>query len=103
MFLIYTNILKKINNMIKKFYEFRSGPDTDVEEPITKPITKPITPSFPNPYEDGEDDDDDLDITPDFKPQPKLEDENLIIDKLKEVLKEKGMTLEDLYQMCINL
>ena len=31
--------------MIKKFYEFRSGPDTEVEEPITRPITKPIAPS----------------------------------------------------------
>lgn len=89
--------------MIKKFYEFRSGFDTDVEDPITKPITKPLPPDFPNPYEEDDDDDDDLEIKPKIKPQPKLEDETIIIDKLKQVLKEKGMTLEDLYQMCIKL
>jgi len=92
--------------MIKKFYEFRSGSDIDIEEPLTKPVIKPVTkptpPPFPNPYEEEEDEDDDLEITPDFKPQPKLEEE-IIINKLKDVLKEKGMNLEDLYKMCINL
>ena len=88
--------------MIKKFYEFRSGYDTNVEEPVTKPITKPIAPTFPNPYEE-DDDDDELEIKPDFKPQPKLEDENLIINKLKEILREKGMTLTDLYKICLDL
>lgn len=88
--------------MIKKFYEFRNEFDTDVEEPIIKPITKPSPPPFPNPYEDDDNEDDDLEIIPDFKPQPKLEDDNFIISKLKEILKEKGMTLKDLYTICLN-
>ena len=90
--------------MLKKFYEFRSIPDTEIEEPITKPRTKPLPPG-PNPYEEPDEDEEDdedypLRIEPDVEPMPKLKQEKIIFNKLKEVLNEKGMSLEDLYKMC---
>lgn len=91
--------------MIKKFYEFKNGPDTDVEEPVIRPTTRP-KPSAPkiNPYENPiEEPEHPFTPTPDISPEPLLKSEQKVIDKLKDVLKDKGMTLEDLYNMCVDL
>jgi hypothetical protein len=106
MFLIYTNIIKKINKMIKKFFEFKNDSDTEVipSKPKVEPKVKPEPPPFTNPYEDDEDDeDDDLEIKDPKVTQPKLKKEDLVISKLKDVLNEKGMTLEDLYKLCLDI
>jgi len=92
--------------MIKKFNEFYNepeieDPEIDVEDPIIVPRPKPMPPQI-EPDEDDEDDDP-LKIDPDIKPVPKLKTEKNIINKLKEVLNEKGMTLEDLYKICTKL
>jgi len=93
--------------MIKKFYEFRSGPETEVEDPITRPITIPRPRPLPpgtNPYENPiEEPEHPFTPAPNIEPEPLLKDEQQVINKLKEVLKEKGMTLEDLYNMCVDL
>jgi hypothetical protein len=91
--------------MIKKFYEFRSGNDTEISEPVTKPVTipRPIRPDK-NPYENPiEEPVHPYTPTPNIEPEPLLKKEQNVINKLKEVLKEKGMTLEDLYNMCVDL